>query len=140
MSKLPIIVPAAATPPAGATASRAMVPVPSGRSVDAPRPLMPVEDYRTRQFGAEARRPAPQYGGSGPGLVLDAEFVSGLPRTAEPTAGALFPQLVARTLASDETAFSGDRSAMAYGSEAYRRAGAEPSLRPETASVVNLAV
>ena len=140
MSKMPIIMPATATPSAGATASRAMVPVPSGRSVDAPRPLVPVEDYRTRQFGTEARRPAPQYGRSGPGLVLDAEFVSGAPRTAGPTAGPLSSQPLARTSASDETTFSGYRSAMASGSEAYRRAGAEPSLRPEPASVVNLAV
>ena len=116
------------------------MPVPSDRAASEPRPLLPIEGYRARQCVAEARRPGAQFERSDAGVVLDAEFVSGGPRTAALTTGAFSAQFVAQPTASDEAALSGYRSAMAYGNEAYRRAGAEPSLAPESASVVNLAV
>ena len=152
MNQLPAIVPASGAPGSklplrpGATA---LVPLEAARDPalrQDPLPQGPLaERFEVRRSGAEARR---GFGGDGGPLLEKRRAETGFvlaPRDAFAQGGPVQrsnSRLAAQLYAQDgaEVRPEAQTRALAQGSEAYRKAGAEPSLRPEAAQLFNLSV
>ena len=138
MNQLPAIVPGPGTKPTLRPGATALVPLQPARGAALPEgPL--AERFEVQRAGAEARR---GFGRDAGPLLEERRGETGFvlaPRGAPVQRGnsGLVAQVYAqRSDAGPEAQIQ----ALAQGNEAYRKAGAEPSLRSEPAQLFNLSV
>ncbi len=144
MNQLPAIVPGPGAKLPPRTGTTALVPLQPARGPALPEgPL--AERFEVQRAGADARRgfarengPRLDEGRGETGFVLAprGEVLNGVPLQRGNSG------LAAQVYAQDRPDAwpEAHGGALAQGSEAYRKAGAEPSLRPEPAQLFNLSV
>ena len=149
MNQLPAIVPGSGVKPPLRPGATALVPLEPTRGPALPQgPL--ADRFEVQRAGAEARR---GFGRDGGPLLEERRGETGFvlaPReafggeafghgaTVQRGNSGLAAQIYAQ--GRPEAGAEARSQALAQGSEAYRRAGAEPSLRPEPAQLFNLSV
>jgi hypothetical protein len=129
-------------PPSRAVVPRAPhPPPPQSLSTDAP------SQRRGRSLGFQARPARQETGGSGPGRrpaqapAARPAVESHAPRHASKAAAGYLAQLLAQAGdGPDEGPLQRHRDGPSLGSAAYRRAGGEPAVYPEAATLFRLAV
>ena len=139
MNQLPAIVPGPGTKPTLRPGATALVPLQPARGAALPEgPL--AERFEVQRAGAEARRGFNRDAGP---LLEERRGETGFvlaPRGAAVQRGnsGLAAQVYAQS--GPDAGPESRIQALAQGNEAYRKAGAEPSLRPEPARLFNLSV